>query len=261
MDIPLDVNENPWLSDGEDDDQYNAAAEAEVDAANDDGGELGDVLAIPSQSAGQGGDLLEANAGTGEVICSYSDNPEPDVDVLNAMSSQAQQLADPTLLWVILKKREQLLRRMRHEHPAEREAIKGVLAGDASQTNTLRRRAALEDEVKQRSVQLARLLKRKRPPSQRVDLVLPPGGLGASHGVSPPAAPADARGHAASPGPVQDAVGPNKPEEGAPAKAKTAPKVSKFAKSSAKAARKEGWADVPWKYQKRYKNRRSSWTG
>ena len=77
------------------------------------------------------------------------------------MIRQANELADPPLLWVILKRREHAYRRLSHEMPIGAESCLQVLGEDAAGTCTLRRSDSMEDRGKATDRALDRLLGRK----------------------------------------------------------------------------------------------------
>jgi hypothetical protein len=101
---------------------------------------------------------MEEIAGTGRVSSSYQPSPVDDMGTLDHLAKIASALSEPTLLWVVLKKKEALLRRTARENPVAAEACRQVLEGDVEATNNLRRRAALEDKAKAQHKAIDKLL-------------------------------------------------------------------------------------------------------
>ena len=110
------------------------------------------------------------------------------------MARQAAMLANPSLLWVVLKQRENVIRRLSHESDVATEACAEVLGEDADRTNQLRRNAAIEDRAKATDQAFDKMMKRKpcsrKDPPRAIQLpVIPTSALPAHIGPPPAAVP------------------------------------------------------------------------
>lgn len=253
VDGPLPDGEDPWCSGdesggGSDADEGGDGLKAAVDGEDtackrECEGEQGEAPAATRSTAGDGkGAAYDVVDGVVEVSSSYRAGTTDDVEVLNLIARQAATLADPSLLWVVLKRREHVMRRLSHEQGAAAKSCADVLNRDADQTNQLRRNAIIEDKAKSTEKALDKLFKRKR--CSRRD---PPAQLPSSR----PLLFVSAALPQCQPLPISSAV----PQTGGQ---KAVPLTGDQHAASKSTRGVTGWRAMPHKYKKKYKAMKKS---
>ena len=182
VDLLLGVDEDPWCSgnescsDGEAEpaeepagDHIHLAVKEEPGECGRDRGATGVAVATATAESEPPRDVLVEKSGSKEIVfSSYHAEQTKDMVVVDHLAKIAAELNDPTLLWVVLAKKERMLRQVSKESEEATKACERVLQAHAIETNRIRRRAALDDAAKENGREIDKFLKRRSSQARAV---------------------------------------------------------------------------------------------